>query len=159
MTNGERTHQQQRSHQWMALGYFSLSALITWWFIKSASLYTGLPQALLSLAIAAGKWVLQIAAALLLLETVKWAFIHRIARCCFAGSAMLLPYCLSTATGNNPEDFFTGSLVLAVVLMIYLYYQSVQQTGLKLYWWIGWLVSLALAIFLQLTLVFQLIHF
>jgi hypothetical protein len=38
--------------------------------------------------------------------------------------------------------------------MIALYYQAVKKTGLSLKWWAGWLVCLAVAITLQLTVVF-----
>lgn len=136
--------------------YFVASTLITWWFIEASPLYTSLQQKLLSCGIAGAKWSIQIIAAWFLLKEKKWLFLKNIGLTCFIGSIILLPYAvLSNASGINGQNFFLGSLLLAVAVMILMYAISVRSTGVKIYWWLGWLVCLAIAVTLQLTVVFH----
>ena len=140
----------------LALFYFLLSTLITWWFIQASPLYTSTPQKLLSCGIAGTKWGIQILAALILLKKRKWEFIKDIGLTCFIGSLILLPYAIfSSAFGINGKNFFVGSLLVAVAVMILMYAISVRHSRLSKSWWVGWLVCLAIAIYLQLTIVFQ----
>jgi len=138
--------------------YFTLSTLLTWWFIVVSPLYIDVEQMLWSCGIAGGKWMIQLVAAVVLLKEKKWDFIRRIGLVCLVGSFILLPFCF--AASQNLADsthFFIGSLIAAVCVMIYLYYRAVQQTMISLFWWFGWLICLAIAISLQLTLVFNVI--
>ncbi|MEP6674467.1 MAG: hypothetical protein ABJA78_04910 [Ferruginibacter sp.] len=140
----------------IAVFYFFLSTAITWWFIQASPLYTSLQQKLLSCSIAGAKWGLQIMAALLFLKEKKWHFIKNISFTCLAGSIILLPYAVMSSLWNiNDNNFFIGSLGLAVAVMILLYALSVKNAGIKIYWWLGWLCCLAVAITLQLTVVFH----
>ena len=140
----------------LALFYFLLSTLITWWFIQASPLYTSTQQKLLSCGIAGTKWGIQILAALILLKERKWEFIKDIGLTCFIGSLILLPYAIfSSAFGINGKNFFVGSLLVAVAVMILMYAISVRHSRLSKSWWVGWLVCLAIAIYLQLTIVFQ----
>jgi hypothetical protein len=140
----------------IAVVYFLLSTLITWWFIEASPLYTSLNQKLLSCGIAGAKWGIQILAALLLLKEKKWHFIKNIGFTCLAGSLVLVPYAvLSNTQDINSTGFFTGSLLLAVAVMILLYAMSVKNAAVKIYWWLGWLFCLAIAVTLQLTVVFH----
>jgi len=142
----------------LAVFYFLASTAITWWIIEASPLYTSLQQKLLSCGIAGAKWSIQIIAALFFLKETKWHFLKNIGLTCFIGSLILLPYAvLSTGFGINGNDFFVGSLLLAVAVMIFLYALGVKNAGIRIYWWLGWLACLAIAITLQLTLVFHLL--
>lgn len=140
--------------------YFTLSTLLTWWFIAVSPLYISLEQMLWSCGIAGGKWMIQLIAAFLFLKEKKWDFIRNIGSVCLIGSLLLLPYCIlaSFHLAEKPS-FFIGSLVLAVITMIILYYRAVKKSGISLYWWISWLLCLALAVSLQLTTVFNVLRF
>lgn len=136
--------------------YFLLSTLITWWFIIESPLYSSLQQQLLSCGIAGGKWGLQIGAALLFLNNNKWVFIQNIGRACLIGSVILLPYAVAAHFWKwNGNQFFLGSLVVSVATMIVLYAIGTKQAGASIRWWLGWLLCLAIAITLQLTVVFH----
>lgn len=140
----------------LAILYFTFSTFITWWFIQTSPLYTSMQQKLLSCSIAGAKWGIQIFAAWLFLEEKKWHFIKNIAITCFTGSLILLPYAiLSTGYGINNKDFFLSSLLFAVAVMILLYAMSVRNARVKIYWWLGWLACLSIAVSLQLTIVFH----
>lgn len=138
--------------------YFTLSTLITWWFIAVSPLYISLEQMLWSCGIAGGKWTIQLIAAFLLLKEKKWDFFRNIGWVCLVGSMLLLPYCISASFNWMANAaFFIGSLVAAVVAMIFLYYRAVKQVNISLFWWVAWLSCLAVAISLQLTVVFHVI--
>ena len=145
---------------YLALLYFFLSTIITWWFVDVCPLYTGLPQKLLSTGIAGAKWSLQIVAAYFLLHDKKWEFLKNMGATCLVGSVILLPYAIAATVSNvNGAAFFIGSLLLAVAAMIVLYFLNVQKLGLQKKWFWGWIFCLAIAITLQLTVVFSVIKF
>lgn len=136
--------------------YFFFSTLITWWFIIESPFYSSTQQQLLSCGIAGAKWAIQIVAAWLLLGNKKWTFIKNIGQACFWGSVILLPYSLAAHFGNvNGLYFFVGSLVFSVAVMILLYAIGTKHAGVKMGWWLFWLLCLATAITLQLTIVFH----
>lgn len=121
-------------------------------------LYISKQQMLLSTAVAGGKWAIQVIAGYVLLREKKWLFLKNIARVCFAGSLILLPYVLlSILHVADGAPFFVGSLAVSVLTMIYAYYRAVRNTGISLRWWFAWLGCLAVAITLQLTVVFGVI--
>jgi hypothetical protein len=139
-----------------ALIYFFLSTVITWWFIAVSPLYISEDQMLLSCGIAGGKWMVQLIAGFILLHEKRWEFIRRIGFTCFIGSFILLPYCLSSVMKfNDSSEFFLASLIFSVVTMILIYYRSVKKCRISLLWWIAWLLCLAIAVSLQLTVVFH----
>jgi hypothetical protein len=139
-----------------ALFYFTVSTLITWWFIQECPLYTSMQQKLLSCGIAGAKWGIQIAAALLLLQQKKWVFVKNIGFTCLVGSVILLPYAIAAwLWGAHNTNFFARSLLLAVAVMIFMYAQSTKKAGVHMRWWLGWLFCLAVAVTLQLTVVFD----
>jgi hypothetical protein len=141
-----------------AIVYFLVSTVITGWFIQECPLYNSIQQKLLSCGIAGAKWGIQIIAALLLLKQKKWIFIKNIGFTCLVGSLILLPYSVAARFwGLNGSDFFTVSLLLAVAVMIFMYALGTKSAGVNIKWWLFWLFCLALAIFLQLTLVFNVI--
>jgi hypothetical protein len=145
---------------YLALLYFFLSTVITWWFVAVCPLYTGLQQKLLSTGIAGAKWSLQIIAAYIFLTQKKWNFLKNMGATCLAGSVILLPYAIAaTISQINGVTFFVGSLLIAVAVMIILYFLNVQKTGLQKKWFWGWICCLAIAITLQLTVVFSVIKF
>lgn len=137
--------------------YFLLSTAITWWFIEASPVYDSLSQKLLSCGIAGAKWTIQLIAALLFLQNKKWEFIRRIGFTCLLGSIILLPFCFSSALGiSNNSTFFLGSLIVSVGSMVISYRRSVEKSDIGIHWWSGWLFCLAVAIILQLKVVFNL---
>jgi len=140
--------------------YFTLSTLFTWWFIAVSPLYISFDQMLWSCGIAGGKWMVQLIAGFLFLKEKKWDFMRNIGWVCLIGSLLLVPYCLAASfhlAGNT--DFFIGSLILAVVTMIFLYHQAIKKINISRYWWLGWLLCLVIAVSLQLTVVFNVLRF
>lgn len=137
---------------------FTLSVFLTWWFIDRSQLYISLNQQLLSGAIAGGKWGIQVIAAVLLLKEKKWEFIRQISIACLIGSLILLPYCIIGPTDPDEDDFFLGSLVIAVVVMIGWYYHGIRKSRVSISWWLAWLLCLVIAICLQLFYVFSILH-
>jgi hypothetical protein len=145
---------------YLAILYFFLSTVITWWFVDVCPLYESLQQKILSTGIAGAKWGLQIAAAYFLLSNKKWDFIKNIGTTCLVGSVILLPYAIAATFSNqNGAAFFVTSLLIAVAVMIVLYFLNVRKLSLSYKWFWGWIVCLAIAITLQLTLVFSVIKF
>ncbi|CAN5124254.1 hypothetical protein BH09BAC3_BH09BAC3_30140 [soil metagenome] len=143
-------------NQLLAIVYFALSTLFTWWFVVMSPLYISNEQMLLSTGVAGGKWGIQILAGFVLLGTSRWVFIRNIGFVCLSGSCILLPYVLLRVFHfAGSAEFFIGSLVTAVMVMIVLYFKAVKNSGVSLKWWHGWLVCLAIAISLQLTVVFH----
>jgi hypothetical protein len=150
MTNSKTIYQ--------ALVYFILSTLITWWFVDVCPLYDSLQQKLLSTGIAGAKWGLQIAAGYFFLQEKKWLFLKNIGSTCLVGSIILLPYAvLASFSHFNSPTFFVVSLLIAVLVMIVLYFLNVKRSGISTKWFWGWIFCLAIAITLQLTVVFSII--
>ena len=144
----------------LAIIYFVLSAIITWWFVEVCPLYSSMQQKLLSTGIAGAKWSIQIAAAFFFLKNIKWGFIKNIGNTCLVGAVILLPYAIAASFLNyNSAAFFLLSLLIAVVVMIVLYFLNVRTTGVSIKWFWGWIFCLAIAITLQLTVVFSVIKF
>ena len=136
--------------------YFFLSAILTWLFIILCPVYVSTRQMLLSTAIAGGKWMIQIVLGLALLKDKSFIFLKKIGLVCFTGSVLLIPYILTASLKiSNSSEFFFGSLIAAVIAMIILYYKAVKQIEITIIWWWFWLICLATAIFLQLTIVFE----
>jgi hypothetical protein len=140
----------------LGLTYFFLSTVITWWFIAVSPLYISEGQMLLSCGIAGGKWMIQLLAGFMILHEKRWEFMRRIGFTCFIGSMILLPYCLSSVMKlNDSPEFFLASLIFSVAAMVLIYYWSVKKCGISLLWWGAWLICLAIAVSLQLTVVFH----
>ncbi|MFM6926721.1 MAG: hypothetical protein ACKOU7_14530 [Ferruginibacter sp.] len=145
---------------YLALLYFFLSTAITWWFVDVCPLYESLQQKLLSTGIAGAKWGLQIIAAYFFMAEKKWDFLKNMGATCLVGSVILLPYAIAAAVSDvYGATFFVGSLLTAVVVMIALYFLNVLKLGLPKKWFWGWICCLAIAITLQLTVVFSVIKF
>lgn len=142
------------------LFYFAASVLLTWYFVVLCPLYVSNEQMLLSTAIAGGKWALQILLEMLFLKEKSGAFMRGIGFVCLLGSCVLIPYIISAYfVWSNSPYFFFGSLIACVLMMIFGYYRTVRKQQLALKWWLFWLISLACAISLQLTIVFHFITF
>jgi len=137
--------------------YFLLSTLITWWFIEASPLYSSTSQKLLSCAIAGAKWNIQILAAMVFLQEKKWVFLRNIGFTCLVGSLILLPYSIgSFISKDNDGSFFIISLIVSVFAMVFSYYISVKKSEVGTHWFAGWLFCLAVAITLQLKVIFNL---
>ena len=143
----------------LAVIYFLLSTVITWWFIVHGSAlyhFEGDKMAL-SCTIAAGKWGIQIVTVVIFLGEKRWQFIRRIAFTCLGGSVILLPFCLDLLGFLPGSNGFLYSLIAAVAFMLGSYYYSVRKSGVSVKWYFLWLACLALAVSLQLTVVFHVI--
>jgi hypothetical protein len=138
--------------------YFLLSTVLTWLFVVVSPLYISNEQLVLSTAVAGGKWAVQIGLGWFFLKEKAPLFLRNIGFVCLVGSIALVPYilCGSLDVAEGPQ-FFVGSLVASVAAMIYLYYKAIRNTGISIYWWICWLLCLAIAITLQLTVVFDVV--
>lgn len=144
--------------------YFLLATIITWYFIEGGSFIYQNDDALmlLSMSIAGGKWTLQILVAYLKLAgEQKWIFIKRLGLVSLIGSLVLLPYALFgpmlafQVVAGRPG--FYGLLIASVLSMIPLYYRAVRKSNLGVMWFWSWMVCLAIAITLQVTVVFHLV--
>ena len=138
--------------------YFLLSAVLTGVFIGNKFwLYDSVSSMVLSGCIAGGKWLVQIIAALIFLKEKKWEFIKRIGFICFVGSCMLFLYNILFYLPLPLDGFslFVLSILLSVLVMIIMYYRAVQKTGLPLKWFWAWFACLAVAVFLQVKVVFE----
>ncbi len=139
-----------------AVVYFFLSTAITWYFIEcGSSLYHfNRDMMLLSCSIAGAKWAIQILAAFFLLKEQRWLFISNIAFTCFIGSCILISFCITSVRNLLPGNGFLISLIAAVAAMLVLYYYSVRSSEVSVKWYFLWVTCLAIAISLQLTVVF-----
>ncbi len=140
----------------MAIVYFGVSLGITAWFIATKFwLYASVEAMIISCSIAGAKWLIQLVAAFTLLKQNRWPFIRRIGFVCFAGSCLLLTYnaMFYLPLGLRGVTQFVLALLIAVLIMIILYYRAVRQTRLPFIWFAGWLACFAVAITLQLTIV------
>lgn len=137
--------------------YFLLSVVLTGIFIANKFwFYDSVNQMILSGTIAGGKWAIQIVAALIFLKEKKWEFIKRIGFVCFIGSCLLFLYNILFYLPLPLSGFslFILSIMISVLVMIVMYYRAVQKTGLPLKWFLLWFVCLAIAVFLQVKVVF-----
>jgi len=69
------------------------------------------------------------------------------------GSIVLLPYAIIGGTSS----FFFGSLVAAILIMAIDIRRRLKYIQLPVYWFYLWLALLAVAVSLQLTIVFKVI--
>ena len=146
-----------KPHLSRAFIYFAISLVLTTMFVLGCPLYISQEQLLLSLSIAGGKWMIQLFLAVALLRKRRSSFIHGMGRVCLIGSAVLIPNIISSWLDISDDTlFFFGSLVLAILVMVFRYYAEVARLNLSLGWWYSWLLSLALAFGLQITVVFHL---
>ncbi|MNK43396.1 hypothetical protein D3C87_620990 [compost metagenome] len=137
--------------------YFLFSVVLTGIFINQKFwLYSSVNAMIISGSIAGTKWLIQIIAALVFLKDKKWDFIHRIGFVCFMGSVVLFVYYVFNFLPFPFGGFsqFVLAIALAVLVMIFGYYQAVKKTGLSAKWFWAWMLCLAIAIFLQVTVVF-----
>ncbi len=106
--------------------------------------------------IAAAKWALQLAAAVLWLGKEKWTFIKRLGLVCLIGSSLLYTYNLMSYLPIPFSGFtqFIVAISISVITMAIFYYKAVRKSQLPIKWFLGWIICLAVAIFLQNTIVF-----
>lgn len=136
--------------------YFLFGSVITIGFIASKSwLYESISLMILSGIIAGGKWAVQLIAALVLLRRQRWVFIKNIGLVCLIGSAALFVYYFFPVSWGF--SIIAISVGCSVVLMIGLYYRAVKKSEVSIYWFWSWIICLAVAILLQLTIVFDVI--
>lgn len=141
----------------LAILYFLLATLLTGLFLVNKFwLYSSIAAMIASGCIAAGKWLIQIGTALILLEDKKWEFIKRIAWVSLVGSCILFSYNLMGLMHSTLSGFsqFVLAIAFSAVVMLFLYYKAVKKTELQAEWFWGWILCLVIAIILQLTVIF-----
>ena len=131
---------------------FLLSTALTAAFILRYEHYASRPTMLLSAFIAGAKWAIQIGLGLFFLQEKRWIYITQLATTCLIGSVVLIPY---AAFGGSPAFFF-GSLCASIIIMIIDIKRRLHQIQLSNHWFSLWVILLALAVSLQLTVVFRL---
>ena len=135
--------------------YFLLSTLIIWLFIQEGkTLYFSQNKIILSCGFAGTKQTVQLLAAYFLLNEKKWVFIKRIAFTCFVGSCILIPYSFITSFKLVSNSFLL-SIIIAVLVMVILYYKVVKDTGIPVFWFWGQIFCLVTAIGLKLFVIFK----
>lgn len=136
--------------------YFLFGSVITMGFIASKSwLYESISLMIVSGCIAGGKWAIQLIAALVLLREQRWVFIKNMGLVCLIGSAALfIYYFFPVSWGFSIIAIPVG---FSITLMIALYYRAVRKSNVSIYWFWSWIVSLLVAVCLQLTIVFDVI--
>lgn len=140
----------------LATIYFLFAAILTLWFIaRKFWLYDSVELMGLSGSIAGAKWAIQVIAALFLLKNQRWLFIKRTGLVALIGSAALMIYYV--LPNNWGFGTLAVSVAFSVLIMIGLYYRAVKQSGISIAWFWGWIICLATAITLQLTVVFDIL--
>lgn len=132
---------------------FLVSLLLTWWFIESFDGYLSFRNRILSGSIAGGKWALQLLLAFLLLGDKRWLYFREMGVVCATGSLLLLPYILL----GNSWYFFLGSLICSVIAMAVMVVLRLTAIQVGKNWILLWFGLLAIAVTLQLTVVFKVI--
>jgi hypothetical protein len=132
---------------------FVASLALTLLFIQSFDGYISHSQMMLSGAIAGGKWGIQLLLAAILLEEKRWSYFREMGMVCGIGSCMLIPYILV----GGSWAFFLGSLILCVFIMAWLVVSRLAAIGVTRRWVVLWFALLAVAVSLQLTVVFDVI--
>ncbi len=137
--------------------YFSLSTVLTGIFIvNKVWLYPDIHAMFISGLIAGSKWAIQLVAAWFWLGKEKWIFTKRLGLVCLIGSCLLFNYNLMGLLSLPISGFnqFILAIAIAVCFMIVLYYRAVKKSNLSIKWFMAWIICLAIAIVLQITVVF-----
>lgn len=132
---------------------FALSTLFTGLFIEAYDGYVSQKSMILSGSIASAKWAIQIIAGVLILGEKRWIYISQLAATCLIGSVTLLPYALL----SGGPGFFFGSLGASIFAMSIAILIGLPRIGLSWHWRALWFTLLAIAVSLQITVVFHLI--
>jgi hypothetical protein len=133
---------------------FALSTLFTGLFIQAYDGYVSQETMILSGSIASGKWAIQIILGALLLREKRWLYISQLAATCLIGSVTLLPFALL----SGGPGFFFGSLGASIFAMSIAILIGLSRIGLSWHWRALWFCLLAIAVSLQITIVFHFIQ-
>lgn len=132
---------------------FLLSTLITARFIRAYGGYPSQEIMLLSGSIAGGKWLIQITLGWFLLGEKRWLHTRALAVTCLVGSVVLLPF----ASIPGGTAFFFGSLLASICAMGVTVVLRLKEAGFTWQWSALWFLLLAIAVTLQLTIVFHIL--
>lgn len=135
----------------IAAAGFALSLFLTWWFIEAFDGYLSFQKMVLSGSIAGGKWALQLMLAFFLLPQKRWLYFREMGIVCATGSLILLPYIFFGGSWH----FFLGSLIFSVVVMGIVTTIRLRKIEVSKKWILLWFGLLAIAVTLQLTVVFR----
>jgi len=146
----------QGKSPWRTLVYYGLGTLFTHWFIVTSPFTLTPSHIALSNVIAFGKWAIQIIAAFVFLRNQPLVFIKNIGFVYFTGSCLLMPYAILSYAGMSSDvNFYNGSHLLSIMVMIFLYYRAGAMSQLKINWWLAWLACQVIGIMLQIKFVFR----
>lgn len=106
---------------------------------------------ILSGSIASGKWAIQIITGALILGEKRWIYISQLAGTCLIGSITLLPYAIL----SGGPGFFFGSLGASIFAMSICILIGLPRIALSWHWGALWFILLAIAVSLQITVVFH----
>ncbi len=147
-----------KPHLTRATVYFGLSLALMVLFALTCPFPLSRDQLTKSISILMAVWILQVLAAILLLRKRRASFIHGMARASLMGMLIFIPYILSAWLEiSNDSVFFFGSMMLAILIMVFRYHAEVIRLHLSMSWWYLWLISLIVVIGLQMTVVFHLL--
>lgn len=132
---------------------FVLSTVLTAFFIRAYRGYISPEIMVLSGSIAGGKWAIQLVLGWCLLGDKRWAYISQLATVCLLGSVVLVPFAIFS--GGAPSFF--GSLIACIIVMGLNILRRLPRIGLSWRWPALWFALLAIAVTLQLTVVFHVI--
>lgn len=132
---------------------FALSTILTGWFIGSFDGYVSTETMVLSGSIAGGKWAIQMVFGWCVLDEKRWLYLGQLAATCLTGSLILIPFAIL----SGGPVFFFGSLLACIVVMIASAIIRLKAIGLSWRWPTLWLALLAVAVGLQLTVVFNIL--
>lgn len=142
----------QRIHLFITAA-FLLSTLFTIAFIARFDGYISTQTMALSGTIAGAKWAIQILIGFFTLHEKRWVYISQLAATCLTGSVILLPFAINPGS----RGFFFGSLAAAVLIMAIDLFRRFRLFRFPVKWYLLWLGLLAIAVTLQLTIVFHII--
>jgi len=81
----------------------------------------------------------------------KWSYYREMGLICAVGSGILIPYIIT----SGPWVYFLSSLIGCVIVMAGLIVWRLSKIGLGKFWIALWFGLLAIAVTLQLTIVFR----
>lgn len=130
---------------------FGISLILTGYFIEAYDGYISMHQTLLSGGIAGGKWAIQLSLAWFILGDKKWRYYKEMGTICAVGSSILIPFII----WPGGWEYFLSSLSASVLVMASLVCWRLQRIPLNKWWVLLWFGFLAIAVALQLLIVFR----
>ena len=142
---------ENKRHIILGSAWFAASVLLTWLFIEAYDTYVSPKQMLLSGGVAGGKWAIQLLLATLLLGDKRWLYFKEMGFISAIGSTMLMLFLL----GSRDTGSFISSLVFSVMVMATMVILRLRAIKVPTRWIVLWFGLLAIAVSLQIFVVFK----